>query len=83
MTPEKLRYAQSLMADRDHLIPEISCKLGDLVFLSQILSRNSPSAVVSLKLLFANPPGISSNFSGVPIGYCETIQSSFVGERVV
>ena len=30
MTPEKLRYAQSLMADRDRSIPEICRELGDI-----------------------------------------------------
>ena len=30
MTAEKLRYAQSLMADRDRSIPEICRELGDL-----------------------------------------------------
>ena len=30
MTPEKLRYAQSLMADRTRSIPDICCELGDL-----------------------------------------------------
>ena len=30
MTAEKLRFAQSLMADRDRSIPEICRELGDL-----------------------------------------------------
>ena len=30
MTPEKLRYAQSLMADRTRSIPEICRELGNL-----------------------------------------------------
>ena len=30
MTPEKLRYAQSLMADRTRSIPDICRELGDL-----------------------------------------------------
>ena len=30
MTPEKLRYAQSLMVDRDRSIPEICHELGDI-----------------------------------------------------
>ena len=30
MTPEKLRYAQSLMADRARSIPDICRELGDL-----------------------------------------------------